>query len=263
MRRLISITLACFVTAACASTEIVSVSDVEWKQLNPARGDKSPLAGTLWGDRKGNEATGFLAKFVDGFSSPPHIHNATYRAVVISGGIHNDDPDATHMWMPTGSFWTQPKGEIHITAASGETNIALVEIDKGPYLVLPTAEAFDSGERPINVDASNIVWIDSPGMSASNGPKIAYLWGKLIEGQSNGSFIKLPAGFNGKLHSQGSYFRAVIIEGQVEYLGTKNKTLDPGSYFGSKGKTVHPVLSKNAESIIYVRTDGKYKITQD
>ena len=74
-------------------------SDIEWEKLNPARGDKSPQAGTLWGDRKGKAATGFLAKFVDGFSSPPHIHNVTYRAVVIKGLVHNDDPEAAHMWM--------------------------------------------------------------------------------------------------------------------------------------------------------------------
>ena len=66
----------------------------------------------------------------------------------------------------TGSFWTQPKGEVHITAAKGTTNVAYIEIEEGPYLVLPTEEAFDSGERPINVDASNIVWIDQPGYSA-------------------------------------------------------------------------------------------------
>ena len=165
---LLTLALSSIVTAACAARrsqpsqahEVVLISEVKWEKLNPARGDKSPQAGTLWGDRKGPVPTGFLAKFVDGFSSPPHIHNATYRAVVISGSIHNDDPDAADMWMPAGSFWTQPKGEVHITAARGATNMALVEIDKGPYLVLPVEEAFDSGERPVNVDASNIVWVD-------------------------------------------------------------------------------------------------------
>ena len=143
---------------------VVSVSEVKWEQLNPARGDKSPQAGTLWGDRKGAVPTGFLAKFVDGFSSPPHIHNATYRAVVISGRIHNDDPEAARMWMPAGSFWTQPRGEVHITAAKGEANVALVEIDQGPYLVLPTEEAFDSGERadqrgPLEHRVGRSVWL--------------------------------------------------------------------------------------------------------
>jgi len=246
-----------------STSEIILTSEVKWEHLNPARGDKSPQAGTLWGDRKSTVPTGFLAKFVDGFSSPPHIHNATYRAVVILGHIHNDDPNASQMWMPAGSFWTQPKGEVHITAAKGVTNMALVEIDKGPYLVLAPEEAFDSGEKPINVAPSNIVWVDPPGMPTSaNGPKLAYLWGTLQDGQSNGTFIKLPAGFTGKIHSHGATFRAVVIKGQPQYLGADIKTLEPGSYFGSKGESEHQISSKaEEESIIYVGTDGKYEIT--
>ncbi|MBT3013179.1 MAG: DUF4437 domain-containing protein [Candidatus Thiodiazotropha sp. (ex Lucina pensylvanica)] len=273
MRTFPSLTLACTVIAVCSSmqvaaepvNEVILASEVKWEQLNPARGDKSPKAGTLWGDRKSAVPTGFLVKFVDGFSSPPHIHNITYRAVVISGGIHNDDPTASAMWMPAGSFWTQPKGEVHITAAKGSTNVALVEIDKGPYLVLPTEKAFDSGERPINVDASNIVWVDPPGMpAASNGPKVAYLWGNRQEGESNGTFVRLPAGFVGKIESDGSTFRAVVIKGQPRYQvsETEVKALEPGSYFSSKGTSTHQVSSNvGKESVIYIRTNGKYDVT--
>ena len=251
-------------TEAGHDSKVVLASEVKWEMLNPARGDKSPQAGTLWGDRKGSIPTGFLAKFVDGFSSPPHIHNTTYRAVVIHGNIHNDDPDAADMWMPSGSFWTQPKGEVHITAAKGVNNMALVEIDYGPYLVLPTEKAFDNGERPINIDASNIFWVDQPGMAAStNAPKVAYLWGNLQDGQSNGTFIKLPAGFTGKIQSHGSTFRAVVIKGKTQYQKseTEVKSLEPGSYFSSKGDFLHQVSSKaGVESIIYIRTNGKYKV---
>ena len=244
---------------------VVPVSEVNWEQLNPARGDKSPQAGTLWGDRKGPVSTGFLAKFVDGFSSPPHIHNATYRAVVISGLIHNDDPDAAKMWMPAGSFWTQPKGEVHITAARGDINVALVEIDKGPYLVRPTEEAFDSGERPVNVDPSNIVWLDPPGMPANtDGPKLAYLWGNPEGDQTNGTFVKLPSGFQGEIHTVASVFRAVVIKGQLKCTGDKVWNLLPGSYFYSSGKWAHQ-LSANAgdEVILYVRTKGQYRLEME
>lgn len=279
VRVLFIVSLASVITTACANSQVragkgsaepaaepdkqlILASEVKWEKLNPARGDSSPQAATLWGDRKGTVPTGFLARFVDGFSSPPHIHNATYRAVVISGLIHNDDPDAAHMWMPVGSFWTQPKGEVHITAARGATNIALVEIDKGPYLVMPTAEAFDSGERPVNVDASNIVWVDLPDkLTSAEGVKVAYLWGHLADGQSNGRFIKLPAGFNGKIHSQASVFRAVVIAGQAKYLSDTEKLLNPGSYFGSTGKAVHSIASSEAgQTIIYIRTDGTYDV---
>ncbi|MEM9460196.1 MAG: DUF4437 domain-containing protein [Myxococcota bacterium] len=240
---------------------VVSVSEVEWEQLNPARGDKSPQAGTLWGDRNGRVPTGFLAKFVDGFSSPPHIHNATYRAVVISGHIHNDDPDAAEMWMPVGSFWTQPRGEVHVTSSKGAVSVALVEIDEGPYLVRPPEEAVDTGERPINVDASNIVWVDPPGWpAAADGPKLAYLWGSLQDGQSNGTFIRFPAGFTGVVHSRGETFRAVVIKGRILYRGTDAEVLEPGSYFSSSGESTHELSSGEEQSILYVRTDGRYEV---
>ena len=249
-----------------SSYEVVSLSEVKWEQLNPARGDQSPQAGTLWGDRNGTVPTGFLAKFVEGFSSPPHIHNATYRAVVISGRIHNDDPDANEMWMAAGSFWTQPKGEVHITAAKGDTNVALVEIDRGPYLVLPPEEAFDSGERPINVDASNIIWVDPPGPPISaNGSKLAYLWGNPQGEQSNGTFIKLPAGFTGKIHSYGSTFRAVVIKAQLQYLGANIKILEPGSYFGSEesGRTISHLKEPKALSMFVRKVSMASPVTEN
>jgi len=43
-----------------SSIEVVLKSDVKWSHLNPKRGDLAPKAGTLWGDRNGTEATGFL-----------------------------------------------------------------------------------------------------------------------------------------------------------------------------------------------------------
>ena len=77
--------------AAGVSHELVLASEVEWEPLNPVRGDISSQAGALWGDRGAALPTGFLTGFVDGFSLPPHIHNATQRAVVISGHIHSGD----------------------------------------------------------------------------------------------------------------------------------------------------------------------------
>jgi quercetin dioxygenase-like cupin family protein len=284
MRKFLALALISVLIAACTGSQIASdsitpkpeaestsqvvlMSEVEWGPLNPARGDNSPRAGKLWGDRTDSGASGFLVQFVDGFSSPPHIHNITYRGVAISGTVHNDDPNAEKMWLPKGSFWTQPAGGVHITAAEGSKNLAYIEIDSGPYLVLPPEKAFQSEDKPINVDASNIVWVDSEGMPASkNAAKVAFLWGSPQDGQMNGTLVKLPAGFTGNIRSNGSTFHAVVIQGQPQYQvsnETEVKTLVPGSYFGSKGKSVHQV-SSNAkdESIIYVRTDGKFDIIQ-
>lgn len=285
IKTFISLTLAIFLTVWGSAQvtsqsidpkpEVVLMSQVEWSPLNPARGNQSPRAGTLWGDRTGSGASGFLVEFVDGFSSPPHIHNITYRGVVISGLVHNDDPNAENMWLPAGSFWTQPAGEVHITSANDSNNLAYIEIDEGPYLVLPTEEAFDSEEKPINVDksnivwldASNITWIDRPEIPASaDGAKVAFLWSNPQNNELNGTLVKLPAGFSGEIRNQGSNFRAVAIQGQLKYQvpsATDVTTMEPGSYFGSERNSVHQVSCEaEQECIIYVRVDGKYEVVQ-
>jgi len=254
-----------------SSIEVVLKSDVKWSHLNPKRGDLAPKAGTLWGDRNGTEATGFLLKPNEDFKSPPHIHNVSYRGIVIDGLIHNDDPNADNMWMPEGSFWTQPKGEIHITAAKGSNSLAYIEIEKGPYLVLPKDKAFDSGERPVNMDKSNIVWlgasdikwIKQPGTSINNA-QMAVLWGNSNDKELNGRLVKLPAGFSGAIYSKGSIFGAVVIKGHPSYLAKEVKALEAGSYFSSKGEALHKITSSSEkETILYVRTNGEVKIYQD
>ncbi|MDQ8183692.1 DUF4437 domain-containing protein [Pelagicoccus sp. SDUM812005] len=254
---------------------ITQASEVEWTHLNPKRGDLAPKAGTLWGDRNSDQPTGFLLKPSDGFESPPHIHNVSYRGVVISGLIHNDDPEAAEMWMPAGSFWTQPKGEVHITAAQGTNSLAYIEIEEGPYLVHPSEQAFDSGERPVTVDPSNIVWLtpsDLTWISQSkqsranaSAPAIAYLWGSTGPGELNGSFLKLPAGFSGTLSANSANLRAVVVKGQLTHQvngKTNASQLAPGSYFSSTGQTEHSLTSKT-ETTLYLRTEGKYRVSAD
>ncbi|WNJ17864.1 DUF4437 domain-containing protein [Pontibacter sp. G13] len=249
------------------TNEVILSSEIVWEPLNPARGDKSPQAGTIWGDRKGTVATGFLAKFVDGFSSPPHIHNVTYRAVVLRGLVHNDDADAEEMWMPSGSFWTQPLGQPHITSAKGAENIAYVEIDSGPYLVKPVDESFDNGERPVNIDASNVVWLDhseTNWVAANGSAEISFLWDSQGNDHFRGLFVKIPAGFDGIMETQGEVFRSIIIQGNLNYempVDHEIKMLDAGSSFSSTGLALHHLTNPSEESaLIYVRTDGELEV---
>ncbi|MEM9691973.1 MAG: DUF4437 domain-containing protein, partial [Myxococcota bacterium] len=83
------------------------------------------------------------------------------------------------------------KGASHITSARGKDTLAYIEIDEGPYLVHPAAEAFDTPERPVNVHVSNIVWV--PSDHASSPIEVAYLWGRPHRGTLHGLFVKLPA----------------------------------------------------------------------
>jgi len=263
----VGLAMLTFTSLTASAAEVRLRDDIQWEPLNPLRGDKSPQAAPLWGGLKSTVSTAFLVKFRDGFSSPPHIHNVTYRGVVISGLVHNDDPKAATMWMPAGSFWTQPAGEDHITSAQGEINVAYIEIDQGPYLVRPSTEAFDTGERPINMEKSNFVWLDASDVSwvDEGGAQVAFLWGDRKVGEFNGTMIKLPAGFKGTLESEGEIFRGVLIQGQATYEGDGvegAQSLTAGSYFGSKGSESHSLVAQeDGESLIYVRTNGKIKVT--
>lgn len=249
------------------TNKVLLSSEIIWEKLNPARGDQSPQAGTIWGDRKGTVATGFLAKFVDGFSSPPHIHNVTYRAVVISGLVHNDDPKAENMWMKPGSFWTQPVGESHITSAKGKKNIALVEIDKGPYLVKPVNEAFDNGERSINIDASNVIWLNNKKtnwIDSKSKAEISFLLESKGNDRLRSLFIKLPQGYDGEIETNGTTLHSVVIKGELNYIMPQNKEvkiLDAGSYFGSTDQAIHTITNNSEEDVIlYIRTNGEIKV---
>jgi len=183
---------------------------------------------------------------VDRFSSPPHIHNVSYRAIVIEGLIHNDDPKAATMWMPKGSYWTQPAGEAHITSAKGKVNIALVEIDNGPYLVKPTKKKFDNGERPYNIHASNIIWSEKGNYQSVD------LW-KNKSGIVTGTLLK----FGGSLKIESTNSKTVVISGSVL---SQNKSLKPGSLFSSKGRSSLTLYCESKDCIIYLKTKKKFNV---
>lgn len=245
------------------TNQIGLINDLKFIPLNPDRGDKAPQAGAIYGNIREKVATGYIGKFKNGFTSPPHIHNITYRAIVMNGEMHNDDENAPVMWMPSGSIWTQPKGQPHITSAQGENAMAYIEIDSGPYLVKPVNESFESEESPINISASNIVYLgkdESELIGEKSNAQIAYTWKKKIG--ENGYLLKLPKGFNGKIVSEGTVFYGIIIKGRVSYVmpnSEKSNELDQGSHFKSQAKAIHDI-SANEESIIYIRTNNEFTV---
>ncbi len=272
MRRCLSVfvTGTVLTTAAYAnpSIEVITRDDFELIPLNPLRGDASPKAGVLWGDLRKDVATGALIQFADGFSSPPHIHNITYRAVVIDGVVHNDDPKAAMFWMEPGSFWTQPAGETHITAVGPGGGLAFLEIESGPYLVRPSEEAFDNGERPINTEARNIVWLtaaDTTWITGSAGSEIAFLWGEPRDGVRNGSFVRVQPDAQARLHTGGTPLRLVLAMGEMTHAVddlSAVQTLTSGSYVGSEGEVSHRVTCTGAEPcLLYVSATGTYRVS--
>jgi len=251
--------------------EVVNRDDVSLVPLNPLRGDASPQAGVLWGDLREDVPAGAIIQFAKEFASPPHIHNITYRAVVLEGTVHNDDPDAENMWMGPGSFWTQPAGEVHITAVGPEGGTAFLEILSGPYLVQPSEEAFDNGERPLNLEERNVVWLDASDIewvehgTGATGPQMAFLWGTPSDGETSGTFVKLPADYQGSLDTAGSDLKAVLVKGQLTHSAgslSDPRNLDPGSYFRSEGEVSHNVsCAAAAECVLYVHAAGPYQVS--
>lgn len=243
-------------------SKVITPENIEWGYLNPLRGALSPGAANLWGDRAQNTATGMLVRFKKGFQSPPHIHNVSYRGVVLDALLHNASPDADKMWMPQGSFWTQPAGENHITAADAETNLIYLEIDSGPYLVKPSKEAFDSGERALNLHTNNIVWLGEKDLKNINveGAESSYLWGS--PSGLGGSMLKIPANFKGAILTEASEFRAVLVSGKVNYSSSEQRTIEltAGSYLESIGAFKHEIANVgNQDAIFYIRTNQKYR----
>jgi len=238
------------------SSAVTLPSQIIWGHLNPLRGDKSPAAANLWGDRTSNVATGMLVRFNQGFSSPPHIHNVSYRGIVIDGLLHNDEPIAKKMWMPQGSFWTQPAGGNHITAANGKTNLIYLEIDHGPYLVRPSDKQFDNNQTPINRHSNMIKW-----QTLTNGVMTSSLWqakGKQIAG----TMIKLAPGFSGELISSAEELKMVVIAGEVKYHSEETPEpmlLVPSSFVSSTGQFKHQITANNGVTL-YIRHNGDWKI---
>lgn len=246
----------------------MDANNVTWEQLNPARGKQSPRAATLWGSRTGVGPGGFLLKPTNGFRSPPHIHNIAYRGVVISGLLHNDDPNAANMWMPTGSFWTQPAGEIHVTAAQGHDALAYIEVEDN-FGVLPATKAFESGEEALNVHDENVVWLDAntinwSSVEATNdtsGIDVAFLWGSQEVGRLRGTLLRLPENFNGYIKSDSDEFRAVVISGNTQINTSQSLTwLGAGSYFSLNRDNSTLLNCVNKACLLYLRTTGVFKI---
>ncbi|MEM1183655.1 MAG: DUF4437 domain-containing protein [Planctomycetota bacterium] len=252
---------------------MITATEVLWTPLNPARGNAGPQAADLWGDRTVDGATGFLVRFAEGFSSPPHVHNTTYRGVVLEGLVHNDDPNAEPSWMSPGSYWTQPAGDVHITSAKGDGRIAYIEIQHGPYLVMPPEEASDSGERSINVHAANVVWLDASTtnrvslgdqISPERGPRISFLWGDPQDQRPSGAMVALPANQLVTIRSHDPALRIVVVKGQPRLRhGSELQPVElpPGSAVlsnGSQKTVIH--LTGTTETWLYVRCAGAFEV---
>ena len=171
--------------------------------------------------------------------------------------------------MATGSFWTQPRGGVHVTAEKGTNAMAYIEIEEGPYLVRPVEEAFRSEARPVNVDAFGVVWVNASEIrrsaaidaaSPADGAQIAFLRGNPEDGEPGGLLVKLRAGATCVVQRPGSTFHAIVIQGSPGHQavgGLDSTVLRPGSYIGATRASARISCGPGEDCILYVRTQDR------
>jgi hypothetical protein len=59
-----------------------------------------------------------------------------------------------------------------------------------------------------------------------------------MRGRAQRQLHQTTGGFNGSIHSLGSSFGAVVIKGPISHTASE-KALEAGSYFSSKGESLH------------------------
>lgn len=223
------------------------------------------------GDFKKDTPSGFLVKFKDGYKSPLHVNSTDYKAIAIDGRFHNGAKNAEAMWMGQGSYWTQPKGEVHETFATfAKEPLAFIEVDSGIYKEQSEDKATNNNAQPINMDASNIIWLDANNANwldekaSVAGAKVAYFWGTLTKNKYSGTFIKLPPRFKGKLVVFSDDFKAVVARGNptLTLKNGKKESLELGSFFETKGGAFKQNITSapSEETILYIRIKGVYRV---
>ena len=106
-------------------------------------------------------------------------------------------------------------------------------------------------------------WI-SASSRIEEGPEVAVLWGDLGEESLSGSFVKLPGGYSGSLHTIGGDLQSVIIQGDVAHsvsMVTDRRVIRPGGYFESEAGVPHSLACQSDEACtMYVRTSGEFRV---
>ncbi|OED36209.1 hypothetical protein AB834_03185 [PVC group bacterium (ex Bugula neritina AB1)] len=246
-----------------------SIDPLEWEPLDPSQNKDLPMRAPLWGDFSKKGPSGSIVYLPKGFKSKPHEHNATYRAITISGSIHSAHPSVKDHWLQSGSFWIQPARGIHIAKTRENPCYIYVEIDKGPQLTFspdiknkPTTPSLALDFQHLTwLNQKHISWLPSRKKKKIKNLEIAFLWGKITKNDSNGTLLKLPSFFSGKIINKTGDLHIIVIKGKVGSRKFKRQTLSDKSYFYVKKGTSLPIENLLAEeSWIYIRSKGKYKV---
>ncbi|PKB00579.1 uncharacterized protein DUF4437 [Flavobacteriaceae bacterium MAR_2009_75] len=185
--------------------------------------------------------------------------------MVIKGLLHNDDENAENNGFRQVLIGNSQQAKHILPRQMVKIIWRFLDIQEGPYLVKSTSEAFDNGERPVNVDKTNLVWLnanDIEWVANKSNVETAFLWGSQKEKQLRATLLKLPAGFNGSVKNLSPNFRAVVISGSLMHQFSKKEAknkLDAPSYFGAE-ENATSIISTAKETVLYIRSNGDYEV---
>ncbi len=102
---------------------MVTPDQVDYQPLNPARGDASPQAGTLWGDLDDGGLSASFVKLPAGHTSDLSVESDRLRAVIVDGAlIHSVAGLETQSELGAGGFFESDAGVPHALACHPESD---------------------------------------------------------------------------------------------------------------------------------------------
>ena len=213
----------------------------------------------------------FLLKVPAGFPGVMHTHEASYRAVVVSGSIRHwhlgENPDEVEA-LGAGGTWSQQAGVAHQEDnLSDEATIVLLTFD-GPFNLDPHEDAVDT-EPPAVVnkgEPTSLPFESREFVPFGDSPfEVSFVDGDPTTGPST-FLLKMPAGFPGLMHTHEASYRAVVLSGQVRHwhLGEdpdEVEVLGAGGTWSQQAGVAHQEDNfSDEDTILLITMDGPFDL---
>jgi len=108
----------------------VAAADIAWMPMDPEH-PEGPQMALIAGGMEGPMTA--LLRFEPGHDSGLHTHTSHYTGVVLTGTSQHGPSADNYTNLSAGSFWTQPGGEAHQDACTGEETCTLFIQMDGPF----------------------------------------------------------------------------------------------------------------------------------
>ncbi len=241
----------------------VPVENIKWEILESSLAEYNKNVAFIDGSLNSDSLSIFLLKPNNDDNSPIFLHNKDYLGIVLNGVFQEKDSKDKKDILEPSAYWVQPANSINTLHSNDEEPILLIET-QGPYSEILAEDGLNQIKSK-NTYINDIVWKDIFTKSTPlNKVMYSTVWTSETIPNLNGTYIKIPFGFNGIINNSENSFLGIVIGGKVNYL-QKDKsvlTLDKGSYFSSEGNSSHNISCNEKQGcIIYLRSYDKPNIS--